>query len=198
MKKLSILLMLFAILAINEGTFAQSKKKAFGKEMKSPLTEKKYASDKDFYRARGIHKSKDEGNSERNAIRKARNELAATIKSTVRSVTQSYTDEIVTDDESDFKETIETLATTIVDQSVRGATVMETKTTVSKDKDPQTKEKSFYYTVYAVCEVSTQSLMASLEDKILEEEKLKMKYNREKFREIYEKELNSISESSGD
>ena len=171
-----------------------SKTKAFGKEVKVPLSQNKYKSDKKAFRARGNAESFNQGFAERTSITRARAELAAQIETKVKTVTEDYSKQYMTEDiaSSTFVEDVTSNTRSIVNQVINNSTPVASETLVKKQKNPSTRKKDLLYNVYTVVELNKDEIQKKLDAALRNDRRLKDLYEKEKFMEVFDKEMEAL------
>ncbi len=154
-------------------------------EVSVPCAE--YASDAQFFRGVGVGTSRDLNTARLKANTTAAAELAAGINQQIKRVVENYVNEMDNAQKQDFGQTFEAMTTNVVNQTVSNTRVVCNKTTQSKDGG---------YTVYLALEVSKEEFQKSLENGALQDKKISLLFDREKFREKYEEEMANFANSN--
>ena len=147
-----------------------------------PLSGKEYQSDKEFYRAKLSGKSPDIATSKKIALNNAKAEIAGLISSKIKAVTQSYTNQRSVANAQDFENKFENLTTEVVSQqlvdvSIIGEKLLKTGTT---------------YEYWIAIEVSKQAILNGINSSISKNQKLQIDYDKKKFEEVYNKEMDKL------
>ncbi len=153
-------------------------------EVVMPFSEDKYKTDKDFFRAIQSGKSPDLAASKKIALQNVRAELAGNIKALVKRVTDQYTNQRTIGNKQDFENKFEELSREVVDETIIHVKVMGEK--LFKETDG-----SFSY--WVVIEVSKQSILDGVNNKISKNEKLQLDYDKKKFEDIFNSEMEKLS-----
>ncbi len=153
-------------------------------EISVPFSEKKYKTDKEFFRASSNGKSIDLATSKKIAMQNARAELASSIKSVMKVVTDQYTNQRQVGDAQEFESKFEELSRNVVDQSLPNVQIMEEKIFQEQDKR---------YTYWVVIQVSKEDLLQNLNGKISSDAKLQLDYDKKKFEEVFNSEMEKMS-----
>src|SRR5688572_7318655 len=132
-----------------------------------------------FFRSNSIGESQDQVTSKKKALANARAELAASIQTTVKAVTDNYTNSR----EMNNKEQIEQLNREIVDQKLTGV-----KTICEK----LMKTGQATYKTYIALELSADELVASYNERLSKDDRLRIDYDYEKFKETFDKEMEKL------
>jgi hypothetical protein len=153
-------------------------------EISVPFSESKYKSDKDFFRAKQSGKSQDLATSKKIALQNAKSELAGNIKAIVKRVTDQYTNQRTVGDKQDFENKFEELAREVVDQTLTDVRIIEDK--IFKETDGR-------YSYWVAIETSKQSILEGVAAKISKNEKLQLDYDKKKFEDVFNSEMEKMS-----
>ncbi len=136
-----------------------------------------------FFRANSIGESMDQVTSKRKALANARAELAASIQTTVKSVTDNYTNSREFNNREEIEERFEQLNREIVDQKLSGLkTICE--------KLVKTDQSTFK--TYIAIELSAEELVKTYNERLSKDERLRIDYDYEKFKETFDKEMDKF------
>ena len=153
-------------------------------EVVLPFSEDKYKTDKDFFRARSNGNSPDLATSKAKALLIAKSELAGSINTKIKEVMDQYTNERTVADKTDFENKFEKETRSVVEQSLSGITMAGEKLF---------KETNGSYSYWVVIEVSKKSILEAVNDKISKNEKLQLDYDKKKFEDIFNSEMEKLS-----
>jgi hypothetical protein len=186
MKKLSLsTLALLALSAVMVVSCKSSKKLPKGEtEINIPCSGSDYFTNNKFFRANSLGESSDLVASKKKALSNARGELAASIESTVKSVTDNYLNSREMNNKEEVEERFEQLNREIVNQKLQGL-----KTICEK----QVKTNDGNYKTYIAIELSADDLVTSYNERLSKDERLKIDYDYEKFKETFEKEMDKFN-----
>ena len=155
-------------------------------EITVPFSESKYKSDKDFFRAKQMGKSPDLATAKKIALQNAKAELAGNIKALVKRVTDQYTNQRTVGNKQDFENKFEELSREVVDQTLTDVKIMDEK--IFKELDGS-------YSYWTAIEVSKQSLLDGVNNKISKNEKLQLDYDKKKFEDVFNSEMEKMSKA---
>jgi hypothetical protein len=164
----------------------KSKEKAPPKgetEVVVPCSGPDYFTTTKFFRANSIGESQDQVTSKKKALANARAELASSIQTTVKAVTDNYVNSREMNNKEQVEERFEQLNREIVDQKLTGL-----KTICEK----LMKTENGTYKTYIALELSADDLVASYNEKLSKDDRLKIDYDYEKFKETFEKEMEKM------
>ena len=185
MKKLAnlsfILITVAAILIA--GCKGKEKTPAGEKEIIVPCSGPDYFTTNKVFRANSIGESMDQVTSKKKALTNARNELAQAINTTVKTVTDNYVNSRELNKKEELEGRFESLNREVVDQSLSGiVTICE--------KLVQTKEGN--YKTYVAIELSAEDLVKRYNDRLSTDERLKIDYDYEKFKDTFNAEMDKM------
>lgn len=164
----------------------KSKEKAPPKgevEVMVPCSGPDYFTTNKFFRANSIGESQDQVTSKKKALTNARNELAQAIQTTVKTVTDNYVNSREMNNREEVEERFETLNREVVDQTLSGIRTLCEKLM---------KTQQGTYKTYVAIELSADELVAKYNERISNDERLKIDYDYEKFKETFEKEMEKM------
>ena len=153
-------------------------------EITVPFSESKYKSDKDFFRAKQMGKSPDLATAKKIALQNAKAEIAGSIKSLVKRVTDQYTNQRTVGNKQDFENKFEELSREVVDQTLTDVKLMDEK--IFKETDGS-------YSYWTAIEVSKQAILDGVSNKISKNEKLQLDYDKKKFEDVFNSEMEKMS-----
>lgn len=136
-----------------------------------------------FFRANSIGESQDQVTSKKKALTNARNELAQSIQTTVKTVTDNYVNSREMNNREEVEERFESLNREVVDQTLAGIRTLCEKLM---------KTQQGTYKTYVAIELSADELVASYNERLSQDERLKIDYDYEKFKETFEEEMNKM------
>ncbi|HQQ97056.1 MAG TPA: hypothetical protein PLX35_07320 [Cyclobacteriaceae bacterium] len=174
----------YVLVAVAAVVFAGCKSKqptpAGEKEVVVPCSGPDYFTNSKVFRANSIGESINQVTSKQKALTNARNELAQSIQTTVKTVTDNYTNSRTANNREDLEQKFEQLNREVVDQTLSGVrTICE--------KLVQTKDGS--YKTYIALELSADDLVKNYNERLSKDEKLKIDYDYEKFKDTFNKEM---------
>jgi hypothetical protein len=186
LKKFSVitLLAMFAVLSACS-LHAQGKKKLLGKRVKEPFSDVR--SDKKFFRVVANSESP------RNDIAKQRSETAAKAKlgglisTTVKQVTDQYVEQLSVANKTEVNEKYQAMTRTVTNQTLTGIVI--------KDQECLYKKKEEMWNCYTVIELSKEEFQEAQDKAISKDDKLKLSYDRKKYEETFDKEMDKLEKS---
>ena len=193
MKKLTyssfVLLALSCVMAVSCKSKKESTPVVKGEtEVIVPCSGPEYFTTAKYFRANSIGESQDQVTSKRKALTNARNELAQAIQTTVKTVTDAYVNSREMNNREEVEERFESLNREVVDQTLSGI--------VTKcEKLMKTSEGT--YKTYIAIELSADELVTKYNERLSKDERLKIDYDYEKFKETFNKEMDKLGNGSG-
>lgn len=188
MKKLTyssfVLLALAGVLIVGCKSKKEAKAKPKGEtEVVVPCSGPDYFTTNKFFRANSIGESQDQVTSKKKALTNARNELAQAIQTTVKTVTDNYVNSREMNNKEEVEERFESLNREVVDQTISGIRTL-------CEKLMKTEEGT--YKTYIAIELSADELVAKYNERLSKDERLKIDYDYEKFKETFDKEMEKL------
>ena len=182
----SLSIMAVAIAAAVIGGCKSSKPKmpAGETEVSIPCSGPGFYTDNKVFRANSIGESMDLVTAKKKAMVNARNDLAQSIQTTVKTVTDNYTNSTSMDKKEQLEQKFESLNREVVDQTLQGIkTICE--------KPVQTKDGNYKY--YVAIELSADNLIQEYKNRLSADDKLKVDYDYEKFKDTFNKEMDKMA-----
>jgi hypothetical protein len=176
------------------GTFAACKSKKTVAENQTPPpgeTEVKvlcsgpeFFTDNKAFRANSLGESMDQATSKKKALANARADLASAISTQIKGVIDNYVNSREMNNREEVAERFEGLTREVIDQRLAG-----TKTICEK---VMKVEATGNYKTYVAIELSAQDLLAAYNERLSNDERLRIDYDYEKFKETFEAEMNKL------
>jgi hypothetical protein len=153
-------------------------------EVVIPCSGPDFFTTKTAFRANSIGESQDQQTAKKKALTNARNELAQAIQTTVKTVTDNYVNSREMNNREEIEERFESLNREVVNQTLSGIrTICE--------KQVMTQQNT--YKTYIAIELSADELVAKYKETITKDERLKVDYDYEKFKETFNAEMEKLS-----
>lgn len=149
-------------------------------EIALPFSEKAYQSDSQMFRAKNYGKSPDMATAKKIAMTNALSEIATRIQNTVKMVTDNYTNQRTVTDKQEFENKFEEMARIVVNQNLQNIDVIGEK--VFKESDGK-------YTYWIVIETSKDKIVNGINDKISNDAKLKLDFDKYQYQKIFDEEM---------
>lgn len=147
-----------------------------------------FFSDNEYFRANSVAESQNQANSKRMALSNARAELAAQIEVTVKSVIDNYVQDVAVGNRSEFTQRYEGLSREVINQRLTGTRVI---------CEELTRTPEGMYKTYIAIELSGQELISAMNQRISNDERLRVDYNYEKFKDTFNSEMEQMKRERG-
>ena len=186
-------LFVIALLAVGMGvsfTGCKSKKKVstnseVGTILENLPCEDAGKSDKNFYRASAMATSSDLSLAKEKALLLAKQRLVTLINSNTKSVTDRYVNEREMGEASEFEQKFENLTREVADETLQNIVVACEKASVLDSKK---------YRAFIAIEVNKKELLEGINKKLTNNAKLQVDYDKMKFEEIFNQEMEKMAE----
>lgn len=142
-----------------------------------------FTNDKVF-RANNLGESMDQATSKKKALANARADLASAINTQIKGVIDNYVNSREMNNKEEVGERFEGLTREVIDQRLSG-----TKTICEKVKKV---DATGNFKTYVAIELSAQDLLAAYNERLSNDDRLKIDYDYEKFKETFEKEMQKL------
>ncbi len=191
----SRILFFAAISLIIMGSFSscKSKKKVTAKSQVGEIIEElpcenKGKSDKNFFRASAMSTSSDLSLAKEKALLLAKQRLVTLINSNTKSVTDRYVNEREIGEAAEFEQKFENMTREVADETINNIVVTCEKASVTEEKK---------YHGFVAIEVHRDDVLKGIDRRISNDDKLQLDYDKQKFQEIFEDEMEQMSEERG-
>jgi hypothetical protein len=154
-----------------------------------PCSGSDFTTDEEFFRANESGESPRMSMAKRQALLNAKAVLAGNIESQIKSVTQQYTNQRSFESQQskvEFEEQFEEMTRNVVDQQLNDVKIICEK--VLKGKDDGN------YQYFVAVEMPKSALRENIDNEISREERLQLEYDKQKFMEIYDEEMEKVEE----
>ncbi|MFT3737859.1 MAG: hypothetical protein QM786_03810 [Breznakibacter sp.] len=165
-----------------------SSKSEVGKILEDVPCEDAGRSDKKFFRASSMATSSDLQLAKEKALLLAKQRLVTLINSNTKSVTDRYVNEREFGDASEFEQKFENLTREVADENLNNIVVACEKASVLDDKK---------YRAFVAIEVSKEDIINGIEKKLTSDQKLQVDYDKKKFEEIFNQEMEKMAAERG-
>jgi hypothetical protein len=188
MKKLTNLsFVLVAVAAVLiSGCKSKEKTPVGEKEIVVPCSGPDYFTTNKVFRSNSIGESMDQVTSKKKALTNARNELAQAINTTVKTVTDNYVNSREMNKKEELEGRFESLNREVVDQTLSGIRTICEKLVQTKDGT---------YKTYVAIELSADDLVKKYNERLSTDERLKIDYDYEKFKDTFNKEMDKMGKN---
>jgi hypothetical protein len=184
---------LLALMLVGGLSACKSKKKAAEAaappsgetEVKVLCSGPEFFTDEKNFRSNNLGESMDQATAKKKALSNARADMASAINTQVKAVIDNYVNSREMNNKEEAAERYESLAREVVNQQLTG-----TKTICEKMMKVNATGN---YKCYVAIELSAQDLLAAYNDRLSKDDKLKIDYDYEKFKETFDKEMEKMA-----
>lgn len=173
--------------AIMAGCKGKEKIPAGEKEVVIPCSGPDFFTSNKVFRANSSGESQDMVTAKKKAMTNARADLAQAISTTVKVVTDNYVNSREMNNKEEVEERFESLNREVVDQTLSGIRTICEKTM---------KTQQNTYKTYVALELSAEELVAKYNERLSKDERLKIDYDYEKFKDTFDKEMEKRSKGN--
>ncbi|HEY0977860.1 MAG TPA: hypothetical protein VGE21_10340 [Flavobacteriales bacterium] len=143
-----------------------------------------FTDDKNF-RANNLGESMDQATAKKKALANARADMASAINTQIKGVIDNYVNSRELNNKEEVAERFEGLTREVLDQRLAG-----TKTICEK---MMRVDGGGNYKCYVAIELSAQDLLSAYNERLSKDERLRIDYDYEKFKETFEKEMQKLN-----
>lgn len=145
-----------------------------------------YFTDSEYFRASSMGESSNITNSKRMALSNARAELAGQIGVLVSGVVDNYYQQAGVEERTEFAERYEGLFREIVNERLAGTrTICEEVTRTAEGR----------YRTYVAIELTGNEILNAANQRIIQDERLRLDYDYERFKNTFNEEINNYRQS---
>ncbi len=141
---------------------------------------------KEYFAASGIGESSDRQTAQKKALSNARERLGTNLQVTVKAVTDNYVNSREYNNVEEIEERYESLGREVVDVELRGLNTV----CLEEELDPNTNK----YICYVAIRMDGEKLLGKLNEGISNDERLKIDYDYEKFKETFNQEMEKAAQ----
>jgi hypothetical protein len=156
------------------------------KEVIVPCSGPDFFTTSKVFRSNSVGESMNQVVSKDKAMTNARNQLAQSIQTTVKTVTDNYVNSRNFNNKEELEQRFESLNREVVNQTLSGIKTL-------CERLVQTKDGS--YKTYVAIELSADDLVKQYNERLSKDERLKIDYDYEKFKETFEKEMDKMGKN---
>ncbi|MEM9299656.1 MAG: LPP20 family lipoprotein [Bacteroidota bacterium] len=160
------------------------------KKIDQPFDEKKYYSDKKYYRSTGQGKALDLTVAKRIAETNARQAIASQIEVKVKSVGEQFLQNREISNKLETTSKYEDITRTVINETLTQVKI------IGQESYQNQKGSNGEYIHYVAMEMPTTAVADNLTKKISTDESLKQDFDLQKFRKIYEQELEDFKNNN--
>jgi len=142
-----------------------------------------YRSDKNNFRANSIGESSDQVTARKKAMSNAKADLAGLIQTVIKGTTDNYVNSREFNNVEEVEERFESLTREVLNQQLNNIKVICEKQTITKEGR---------YKTYVAIEMGVDALEEALNNKLSKDQRLKVDYDYEKYKETFDKEMEKM------
>lgn len=190
--------LLFAALAVSmiSGTLSSCKskkgtpieKQTGAIEISVPFSTAEYQSNKENFRAKASGNSPDMTTSKKIALQNAKSEMAGLIQTTIKKVTEQYTNQRQVSSTQEFSNKFEELSREVTNQQLVDVRIIGEKIF---------KETNSTFTYWVAIEANKLAILNGIDKGISGNKKLEQDYDKKKFEEIFNSEMEKLAKERG-
>jgi len=163
-------------------------KETGAKEISVPFSSKEFQSDKDNFRSKSSGNSPDMATAKKIALQNAKSEMAGLISTTIKRVTEQYTNQRQISNTQEFSNKFEEMAREVTNQQLSDVRVLDEKIL---------KETNNTFTYWVAIEANKKVVLEGVDRGISNNQKLQQDYDRKKFEEIFNTEMERLAKERG-
>lgn len=186
----TVTILLTALMLSGAMTACKSKKKAAAtppsgeSEVKVMCSGPEFFTNNEFFRANNLGESMDQATAKKKAMANARADMASAINTQIKGVIDNYVNSRELNNKEEVAERFEGLTREVLDQKLSGTrTICEKMMKV---------DGSGNYKCYVAIELSAQELLSSYNERLSKDERLRVDYDYEKFKDTFDKEMEKL------
>jgi hypothetical protein len=185
LKNISVMVIIAAVVMV--GCKGKEKLPAGEKEVVIPCSGPDFFTNNKVFRANSSGESMDMNVAKQKARSNAEGELARSITVTVKAVTDNYVNSRTMNNKEEVETRFEALNRQVVDQTLSGVRII-------CEKNMKTEQNT--YKVYLALELSADELVKKYNESLSKDERLKIDYDYEKFKDTFDKEMEKRSKGN--
>lgn len=143
-----------------------------------------YFSNDEFFRSNGLGESMDQATAKKKAFSNARADLASAINTTIQGTIDNYVNSREFNNREEVQERFEGLTREVLDQELTGTKTICQKAVKVTD--------SGNYKYYVAIELSGQDLIGAMNERLSNDERLRIDYDYEQFKETFNEEMEKL------
>jgi hypothetical protein len=147
-----------------------------------------FQSNNEYFRASQVGESVDQATAKKKAMSNTRADLAAAIETQVKGVIDNYVNSREMNNLEEAEERFESLTREVINQKLTGVKTICEKTT---------KTSSGNYKTYLALELAGDELMNAMNERLSQDDKLKIDYDYEQFKKTFDAEMEKMAKERG-
>jgi hypothetical protein len=143
-----------------------------------------YFSTDEFFRSNGLGESMDQATARKRAMSNARADLASSISTTVKGTIDNYVNSREFNNREEVEERFEGLTREVINQQLNGVkTICQKAVRVTANGN---------YKYYVALELSGQDMLGAMNQRLSNDERLRIDYDYEQFKQTFEQEMQNF------
>lgn len=171
-----------------KGAVTSIEKSTGAVELSLPFSSKEFFSDKENFRSTSSGASPDLQTAKKIALQNAKSQMASLINTIVKKVTDQYTQQRNIDNKVEFNNKFEELAREVTNQELSDIKIIGEKAF---------KEQNGSYTYWVAIEANKQDVLNGLQKGITNNAKLNQDYDKKKFEDTFNSEMDKLAKERG-
>ncbi len=147
-----------------------------------------FQSNNEYFRASQVGESVDQATAKKKAMSNTRADLAAAIETQVKGVIDNYVNSREMNNLEEAEERFESLTREVINQKLTGVKTICEKTT---------KTSTGNYKTYIALELAGDELMNAMNERLSQDDKLKIDYDYEQFKKTFDAEMEKMAKERG-
>jgi anion-transporting ArsA/GET3 family ATPase len=147
-----------------------------------------YFSNNEFFRSNDVGESMDQSTSKKKAMSNAKAALAGYIETTLKAAFDNYVNSRELNNVEEVKERYEGLSREVVNQKLNGIRLICEK---------QTRTSDNRYKTYVAIELTGDDIVSMMNQRLSDDDKLKIDYDYEKFKQTFNDEMDKMEKERG-
>lgn len=189
----SVMMLAALVLAVVISGCKSKEKAASTKDQGETLIEvyctgPEFQSNNEYFRASQVGESVDQATAKKKAMSNARADLAAAIETQVKGVIDNYVNSREMNNLEEAEERFESLTREVINQKLTGVKTICEKTT---------KTSTGNYKTYIALELAGDELMNAMNERLSQDDKLKIDYDYEQFKKTFDAEMEKMAKERG-
>ncbi|NJM15917.1 MAG: hypothetical protein HC896_11620 [Bacteroidales bacterium] len=161
---------------------------SIGKMIEELPCQKEGMSTKGYFRAYATAKSMDLNAAREKALVTAKGRLAGQIETTIKQVTDNYMNERTFNDAMEFEEKFENLTRAVVNQKLTNIEVICEKQSITNDNK---------YNKFIAIQIEKETFLKDIDEGLSKQQKLQVDYDKKKFEELLDAEMDKLAKEQG-
>jgi hypothetical protein len=142
----------------------------------------------EYFRANQVGESQDQATAKKKALSNARADLASSVQTTIKGVIDNYVNSRELNNTEEVEERFESLTREVINQKLTGVKTICEKTA---------RTTAGTYKTYIAIELAGDELMNAMNERLSNDDKLKIDYDYEQFKKTFNEEMKKMESERG-